>query len=639
MEQKIRTADIQIPASVVDGWQDTVDLIANLANIPASLIMRVHRAEIEVFISSHSDNNPYQRHDTESLGKGLYCETVLERRKELLVPNALEDPDWDHNPDIELGMIAYCGLPLYWPDNTAFGTICILDSAANAYNDREREILARFQQGIEASLATLYHKTELEQLNQSLETQINERTTELKKLNKQLTQEIDNRTSAEWMLHHQRHYDAQTGLPNRAQLNYKFAELSAANTDNTAIAALDIRLNDLQSFTDNLGYKVSEGIVCSVAHLLQKQLSNNAFLARLSDDEFVVLLYAEQPMADQTADLAGRFCQAFRTALQAAGQHINVSVSIGIAFSPDDAADLDTLLHKASSARAFNHIPFGNCYQFFNGEMQQQLTSRLRIQSKLSQALEREEFSLHFQPQINTQDGSIIGAEALLRWHNDELGDVPPQRFISIAEQNGQIIEIGYFVMRQAIEKATRWHRLMPGRFHIAVNLSPLQFREPSLADTILSLLDEYELPAQSLQIEVTERVLMQDEDQALDILSTLTEHGVRVSLDDFGTGYSSLSYLQRFPFDSIKIDGNFISNLTESRHDQELVRAIIAMANNLNLKVVAEGVETAQQAEFIRQQHCHYGQGYHYGRPDSAASLSQRLLLSAMAAQTQVSG
>lgn len=629
MNDTINTANIQVPKVLFQGWQQTVNLLANIVEIPAALIMRVHPNNIEVLVSSDSHCNPYKPNESESLGKGLYCETVIKQQAELLVPNALKDPLWDHNPDLSLGMISYCGLPLTWPNGEPFGTICILDNKENPYDDQQRQLLSCFQQAVEANLETLFQKAEIEFANVHLERRVCERTSELEALNYRLSQEIDSRTAAEKMIYYQSHYHALTGLPNRNQLKKKLAEVIQEKPQELqAIAVLHLGINNFKSINDSFGYQVGDRVLSDVANRITQQTADEVFVAHLNSDEFVVFKMAvSATVVEQAADMANQLCNLFNTTVYIEGASVHLSVSIGVAIYPDDSNEVTDLLRKSSAARNFNKEPGGNSYKFFNQDMQSHLSTRLQVESQLTNALKNNELELYYQPFFDIESGRVTGAEALLRWHNAILGQVPPDSFIAIAEHSGQIIEIGNFVLRTAIAQAARWYKCGGSGFHIAINLSPLQFRDENLANQIGQLLALYNLPPNCLEVEITEGVLLQDEIQACEMLNTFVQQGIRISLDDFGTGYSSLNYLRKFPFDTVKIDRSFIANLTESTRDQELVRAIIAMAHKLKLNVIAEGIETEAQANFVRQEQCELGQGYFYGIPQPSDHFQQQYL------------
>lgn len=628
MNRAVNIHAISIPDDVFSGWQQSVDLIAQICNIPASLIMRLRTHELEVCVSSQTDYNPYHAGDKEALGKGLYCETVIKENAELLVPNALIDPIWDHNPDLPLGMISYCGLPLSWPSGEPFGTICLLDNKENPYNKQQRQLLSRFQKAVEASLTILYQKSELQHANENLEARVHQRTSELETLNHRLSQEIDIRTSAEKVIYYQQNYDALTGLPKKSLLQEKLEEMKQSSSTPLFAAILQVSINNMKLINDSFGYKAGDAVIQAVTKRLKQQTPTPSFLAHLSGDQFIILhASAHQTPIDDAAQLADKLCQLFKKPVFTQHQIIPLSVSIGISIYPNDARDMDELLQKASAARSFKQATTQNQYQFFNIDMQSQLNTRLNIESQLPNALQNKELVLHYQPFICTQTGKVVGAEALLRWNSPVLGNVPPDQFIPIAEQSGQILSIGNFVLRSAIRQASLWQHAYLLDAYVAVNISPIQSRDSQLANHIIELLTHYKLPPHCLEVEITEGVLLQDEAQALDILNTLTKFGVRVSLDDFGTGYSSLSYLQKFPFDTVKIDRSFIAGLAQSNRNQELVKAIIAMAHNLKLHVVAEGIETMDQAYFITEAQCEIGQGYLYGKPDLPEIFIQLLL------------
>ena len=263
-------------------------------------------------------------------------------------------------------------------------------------------------------------------------------------------------------------------------------------------------------------------------------------------------------------------------------------------------------------------------YSFFNQDTQIALSQRYQLESHLVDALRNNELSLHYQPFIELKTHKVIGAEALLRWHNPVLGQVSPDRFIALAERNGQIMEIGNFVLHSAIKQAADWCQMLQRDFKIAINISPVQMRNPRFVEHIAELLTLYQLPATALELEITEGMLLQDEHLAHQAIMQLQELGIRISLDDFGTGYSSLSYLQKYSFDTLKIDRCFISKLENSEQDRELTKAIIAIGKKLKLKVIAEGVENQNQDSFIRNEECDLGQGYLYGKPVTPAQFER---------------
>ncbi|WP_211252176.1 bifunctional diguanylate cyclase/phosphodiesterase [Marinobacterium jannaschii] len=622
------TQSIEIPDQMLRGWQQTVDLIAELSAIPASLIMRIHPHEIEVFASSQTEGNPYEQHEMAELGNGLYCETVVNTCAELLVADALADPDWDNNPDIKLGMISYCGLPLNWPDETPFGTICMLDSRENRYSPRSRQLLERFQSSIEADLATLYQQRKLEHANEKLEQRVRQRTQQLERLNQQLCREIDHRTSIERTLAYNREFDALTGIANRFSLVDYLTHQLQRHTDGDAAeetAVLYIGVRNFKSINDSYGYVVGDKVLLEIASRLCKSLAAEHFVARTTGDEFAVVISAEA-VTDQALQLQQQLFQALAPVISIYGHGISLLLNAGVAVAPSDSDDAAALIQKASAAMSASKEQEQSCCLYNAGTLSA-IEDRYQLETHLVDALKNHQMALHYQPLICTRTKQVLGAEALLRWHHPELGNIPPDRFIPLAERNGQIIEIGNFVLRQAIEQAVQWQAMARFPLRIAINISPVQFRDGQLVGHIQQLLQCYRLDPELLELEITEGVLLQAEHQAEQRLLELRRLGLRVSLDDFGTGYSSLSYLQRYAFDTLKIDRSFISNLENSARDKELVRGILAFARSLNLHVVAEGVETPAQDHFLAAEQCECGQGYLYGKPMPAAQFTAQFL------------
>jgi len=615
-------------------WQMTVDLIAKIANIPASLIMKRHSAEMEVLVSSDCANNPYTAGARDSLGHGLYCETVIAKQAELLVPNALKDPQWKNNPDIALGMISYCGLPLNWPTGEPFGTICMLDSKANDYSTQQRSLLESFRRSVESSLETLYQKNQLAIANQDLERRIAQRTQELELLNSNLMQEIDSRVATEELLEINKRYDELTGLPRLGQLETTFSQLVSDDAV-SGITALHLNLANLKTIHDSLGFHVCEQVIKAVAEKLQALLPSHAYLAHASDGAFcIIVANGKSLQLSNVADLPAQLCHVFTQKLFIDGTSVSTAVNIGVAVYPGDAANFIELTRKSSAAISHCEHNGDNNYTFFDKNIETMLFSRLQIESLLVDAVANNEFVMHFQPFVDTKTQQVVGAEALLRWNSPELGFVPPSDFIEIAEQSGQIIEIGYFVLRKSMQQVAYWRQLYNPDFYVAINLSPMQLKDDSLVTRIVKLLELYQLPPQAIEIELTENALVQDAGQALQVLNELAEVGVRLSLDDFGTGYSSLSYLQNYPFSCVKIDRSFITNLAESYKSRELVHTIISMAKNLNLSLISEGVETPYQADFVARSGASIWQGYLYGKPTDADNFSQRYLVSTLYAR-----
>ncbi|MDN3696115.1 GGDEF domain-containing protein [Vibrio clamense] len=619
----INTSQIDVPDEMFNGWQQTLDLLAEIVDSPAVLIMRVTATDISVFTASRTQGNPYHRHDSEVLGNGLYCETVIQNQSELNIPNALKDKDWDHNPDIKLGMIAYCGLPLTWPDKTPFGTICMLDSQEREYSPLYRQLLERFQNGINANLASLYQHSELQYLNQILENNVQQRTSELAKLSEKLIQEIESRRVIEDSVDYYKSYDALTGLPNRLSFMSSLTQqLNASISPHTTIIYFGLR--NFKSINNSYGYVIGDKLLQLFSQRVQRFLSSDTLFARVAGAEFVIA----QPKSDTTDEmqLINQIITSSNHPFTIDEFTITIPCCMGIAQSPSDSDNAAELIQKAGAAMDISKVD-GSQYTFFTKQTQLNIEQRYHLESNLVDALKNRELSLNYQPLFCLKDNKVIGAEALLRWNSPILGNVPPDQFISLAEHNGQINEIGNFVLHTAISQAAKWYVLQPGDFRIAINISPVQFRCSSFAEHVADLLTLYQLPASALELEITEGILLQDEHIAQRTIKKLQQLGVRVSLDDFGTGYSSLSYLQKYSFNTLKIDRCFITNIEKNEQDRELSKAIIAIGKKLDMHVIAEGVETQAQDDFIKFEECDYGQGYLYGKPVTADSFEKSYL------------
>ena len=312
----------------------------------------------------------------------------------------------------------------------------------------------------------------------------------------------------------------------------------------------------------------------------------------------------------------------FRASFKIGSREMLMTVSIGIAIHPGNGNDSSQLLRNADAAMYHAKALGRNTYSFFTQSMNQALARRLELEEQIQGALERSEFEVYYQPQINIKTGQVVGAEALLRWKNKVLGNVPPDEFIPIAEHTGLIVSIGLFVLTASLETLTQWQKATGRKLRMSVNLSPCQFRDPDLVANIKVIIKKYNIDAECLDLEITEGVLMSGHDYIDEALKELTRIGVCISMDDFGTGYSSLSYLRRYPFDVLKIDRSFISDILLDPADRELIVAAISMAHALSIQVVAEGVETLEQLQILSNLSCDYAQGYYISKPSPKAEL-----------------
>jgi diguanylate cyclase (GGDEF)-like protein/PAS domain S-box-containing protein len=409
-----------------------------------------------------------------------------------------------------------------------------------------------------------------------------------------LSEDITERKQAEARIHHMAHYDGLTDLPNRAAfVEHLSRTIDAAKINVESFAVLSIDLDRFKEVNDMFGHAVGDDVLRELSQQL-RALAGEAYLARLGGDEFTLITpNGNHPALAEI--MARRLHAAFATDLELNGQHLRLGISIGIAIFPADGTDATTLLNNADAALSRAKAAGRGNTRFFEIEMDNRLRERRAIQHELSSAIERNELRLHYQP-LTKIDGEVTGFEALVRWHNPQRGMVSPATFIPVAEESGLIMQIGEWVLREACREAASWSHPL----QIAVNLSPIQFRHGDLAGLVHSLLLETGLAPTRLELEITEGVLVEDFSRGVSILRRLKALGVRIAMDDFGTGYSSLSYLQSFPFDKIKIDQSFISNVKSNPHSAAIVRAVIGLAHGLNLPVLAEGVETKAQLEFL---------------------------------------
>jgi diguanylate cyclase (GGDEF)-like protein/PAS domain S-box-containing protein len=440
-------------------------------------------------------------------------------------------------------------------------------------------------------------------------------------------EDITERKVAEERVQFLAYYDALTGLPNRTLLEDRIAiALAGARRREERVAFLFLDLDRFKIVNDTLGHSVGDILLQEVAERLKKWVREQDTFARVGGDEFVIMLPGIESALDVSAAaerLVGLICAGF--SIQ--GHSLNVTCSVGISMFPENGKDGETLVKHADAAMYCAKQKGPNNIEFFTENLNVQMVERLRLESGLRQAIERNEFSLVYQPQMDIATGGIVGVEALLRWQHSELGLVPPDKFISIAENSGLIVPIGEWVLRTACAQARKWQDEGLPAVPIAVNVSAVQFRQDGFRDLIKNVLRETGLAPQYLELELTESLLLTNADVMFSVLRELNEMGLKLAIDDFGTGYSSLSYLKQFPVKKLKIDGSFIRNVALNPSDAAITTAIIGMAKSLGLKVIAEGVENEAQMSFLREHLCDEIQGYYFSRPLTATELVDKLL------------
>jgi diguanylate cyclase (GGDEF)-like protein/PAS domain S-box-containing protein len=414
-------------------------------------------------------------------------------------------------------------------------------------------------------------------------------------------------------------HDVLTGLPNRQafaeQLN-RTLDRAAATSGTFAVLCLD--LDRFKDVNDIFGHAAGDALLREFTARLARA-AGGAFIGRMGGDEFTMIVEGPQP--ESAVELASRLMQTGLEQFEFEGHRFRCSVSVGIVLYPGDGADATTLLNNADAALYRAKADGRGVYRMFEAEMDKRLRERRALQNDLHAALARSELSLFYQPQA-LLTGEIIGFEALVRWHHAKQGLIPPASFIPLAEESGLIIPIGEWILLEACREAASW----PKPMQIAVNLSPIQFRHGDLPQLVHQILLETGLPPARLELEITESVLFEDFSRASSILRRLKALGVRIAMDDFGTGYSSLSYLQSFPFDKIKIDRSFTSMIQENPQSAAIIRAIVGLGHGLSMNIVAEGVETSDQLDFLRDEKCNEVQGYLIGRPLPITSYAEQV-------------
>ena len=436
--------------------------------------------------------------------------------------------------------------------------------------------------------------------------------------------DITARKITEQRVHHVAQHDVLTGLPNRSLLQDRLEQAVAyADRSGLTVWVMLIDLDRFKFVNDSMGHKAGDVLLMTVAARLRSALRDTDTVARLSGDEFVVIL-SEHPDEPLAPEIVQRLMDSVAQPVMLGTREFFVTCSIGVAVYPSEGTVAENLTEHADIAMYCAKKLGRNNFQFYTPAMNEESLERVRIESALRNALERKEFVLHYQPQVDLKTGHIVGMEALIRWQHPELGMVPPSRFVSVAEDTGLIVPIGAWVMRTAAEQNKAWQDAGLGRLRVAVNLSARQFGAADLLADIEAVLADTGLDPACLELELTESLFMSDVTPAVELLHRMKSLGVNLSIDDFGTGYSSFSYLSRFPIDVLNIDRSFVADIGHDANDAAIVASIIALAHNLRMSVIAEGVETAEQLDYLRHQGCDEMQGYYFSRPLPAQEFEQ---------------
>ena len=490
-----------------------------------------------------------------------------------------------------------------------------------------RRLLERAGQGC-AELRS--HREMLTEANSQHEQAVAERTAALASANRLLKAEIAERVEAEAQLTHQAMHDALTGLPNRVLFRDRLAQaLFMAHRNNEQIAVLCLDLDRFKEINDTLGHPAGDDLLRQVGVRIAENIRDTDTLARLGGDEFAIIQTGlTQPVGSQ--QLASRLVQLIDNSFCLDGHDVVVGLSVGISIGPSDGEQPDMLLSNADIALRRAKSEGRRAFRFFETSMDAQRRNRLAIERDLRRALAEKQLELHYQPQIGSTTHRLCGFEALIRWRHPERGMVPPGDFIHIAEETGLILPIGDWVLLEACRDAMSW----PDDIRVSVNLSPAQFQHRDLAALVKEVLQESGLKANRLELEITEGMLLKNTERTLGALHRIRDLGVQIAMDDFGTGYSSLSYLRSFPFDTIKIDQSFVFGLGDNADADAIIRAVVGLGRSLGMRTIAEGVETSDQMNWLREQGCEELQGFLFSKPmpkeATAAIIAKHLELAA---------
>ena len=470
-------------------------------------------------------------------------------------------------------------------------------------------------------------QAELINSHEELERKVMERTKELNYANEELRNEIHSRIEMEQEIRKLAYYDQLTGLPNKKMfMNYLSKKIHENQRNELSLAIMYLDLDSFKMINDTMGYSKGEELLTQVSERLLKSLRISDTVSRVAGDEFLILI--QNNPNEKTIDVvASKLIKAFCKPFIVSDKEVHITASIGVSTYPVDGEDADTLVKNADIAMYRAKERGKNKYEICTPFMRTSLVETMKFTNQLYRAVGQKEFILHYQPQVDIRTGEIVGFEALIRWNHPELGEVPPGKFIPIGEKTGLIIPISEWVLETACKQNKVWQEQGAAHIPIAVNLSAKQLIDYDLVEVVSGILNKTGLDPRYLEMEITENTLMEDVDVISDTLNKLSKMGIRISIDDFGTKYSSLSYLKQLPINRVKIDMSFVQGITVNHKDEAIIKAIIDLARNLDIDVLAEGVETLPQMEFLKKANCHVIQGFYLYRPMEAKGVYELLL------------
>ncbi|MEO6353911.1 MAG: EAL domain-containing protein [Burkholderiaceae bacterium] len=515
------------------------------------------------------------------------CGTAGHRREQVIVSDILQDPLWDDYRELAAtyGLRSCWSTPIITHQYTLLGTFALYAQEVRTPTLMESQLI---------EMATRIAGIAIERRN------------------------------AEDRISHMAHHDALTGLPNRILLEDRLEQaMLYAQRYGRLVTVAFMDLDNFKLINDSLGHNTGDEILKTVADRMKSCMRATDTVVRLGGDEFVIILFDQPDQVEAITSTLQKIRETIAHVIDVGGQKLEVTCSMGLATYPNDGADIDTLLMNADAAMYRAKELGRNNWQFYTAEMNAKAHEKLTLQEGLRNAIAGGEFVLLYQPQVNLQSGQIFGVEALIRWQHPILGMISPARFIPLAEQSGLIVPIGDWVLRTACHQNKAWQDAGMPHITMSVNVSARQFREKSLVSRVAYALQESALEARYLELELTESLIMQDLQQAVATMQELQAMGVRLAIDDFGTGYSSLSALKSFPISRLKIDQSFVRDLPDNENDKAIAMAVISLGHQLNLKVIAEGVETERQLAFLRDNECDEMQGYYFSKPVSADAIA----------------
>ncbi len=550
-----------------------------------------------------------------------FCAHAIRGRDVFIVPDAAADPRFRSSLHVlsDAGVRFYAGAPLITPSRHVLGTLCVLDVVARVLTPGQVEALRVLADQAVAQLQLRVHASERERAEgearrsyRAIEAQALGWSSALADAHRNLELAVARRMSDQASLRHQATHDPLTGLANRRLLWESLEGAIASGQGGGTLALLLLDLDRFKEINDNLGLDAGDAVLRQVASRVRTALGDDPTIARLGGDEFGAIL----PGCDEAAAIgaAARILESLGRPMEVEGQRIDLGGSIGVALHPDHGSDPGTLLRFADIAMYSAKRDHGGTAVYDRGQSRND-PRRLAMIAELRQGIDRGDLRLHYQPKIDLATMRPVGVEALVRWEHPEDGLIPPDLFIPLAEETGLIRPLGSWTLREGLRQERAWRRA-GRRLGIAVNLTAENLTDRELAPTVERLLGEFGTPPGALTLEITESAMLADPASALGVLERIRGRGVRIAIDDFGTGYSSLSYLKRLPVDEVKVDRSFVRDLTSDRRDACIVRAVIDLARNFGLRVVAEGVEGRAVADRLRAMGCDQAQGYYFARP-----------------------